>query len=374
MTTPHIAIDARAINSTTGTVLRNLLPQIEEQNSETRYTVIVNQGDETCWVPISHNFTILTVRAATWSLSTQYRMLATLRSLKPDLVWFFMPEQPVLYWGCKITTFFDLTMLKAPTNKVRWRWRSYLKLPFAKLIYRHAARTSERLIVSARVTQSEIIHRYGIDSRRFALVHCGVKVSPGGTEPYSHPFDQFLLYVGQHGWHKDLLRLCDAHQLLLQEFPRLGLLFVGKIDRQAGITKKYVEKSGYKNIVFTGFLPDAQRDWLYRDAQAYVFPSLHEGFGLPGLEAMGFGTAVISSDATCLPEIYGDAAAFFRAGNTEDLVRTIRRVLMDSDLRKTLSRRGIDRYNMYSYKRMASEMIALFSETIACCKGVTLRR
>lgn len=364
----HIAIDARALTSSTGTVLRKLLPRLEERDRENRYTLILRRGDEKHWRSDAADFTTATVDAEPWSLASQTRLLTLLWRLKPDLVWFFMPEQPVLYRGCTLTTFFDLTMIKAPPASVRRRWRSYVKMPLGKLVFRMAARSSDRIMVSARATQEEVAARYGIPEDRFAVVHCGAEVEPGKVEPYPNGYDRFLLYVGQHGWHKDLLRLCDAHQRLLERHPDLGLIFVGKVDRQAEVTREHIVRNGYRKIEFTGFLPDPQRDWLYRNAAAYVFPSLLEGFGLPGLEAMGFGTPVISSDATCLPEIYGDAARYFRAGDTEDLVRAIEDVLRDPALRAQLAQRGLEQYTRYSYDRMADEMVKLFSTVLRECK------
>lgn len=355
----HIAIDARAINSTTGTVLRMLLPRLQELDRDNRYTVIVKTKDRHVWTPTAPNFAVRTLAAEDYSMAVQTRLLALLRELKADLVYFFMPEQPVLYSGRRVTNFFDLTMLKTPEAGAKRRLRSYLKLPLARLVFRVAALRSDRVMTSAEYTKRELISRYRLPADRVEVIHCGADVAPGETLPVAHPFARFLLYVGQHGWHKNLARLCDAHQALLERHPELGLILAGKIDRQARVTQAYVEERGYRNILFTGFLPDAQRDWLYREAAAYVFPSLMEGFGLPGVEAMGFGTPVVSSNATCLPEIYGDAAHYFDPRDTNDMVRSIDEILTSEGLRLSLAARGKERYQRYCYDRMARELLAL---------------
>src|SRR5690606_42131458 len=115
---------------------------------------------------------------------------------------------------------------------------------------------------------------------------------------YYLPFTKYLLYVGQQSDYKNINRLGDAHHLLSTKYPTLGLVLVGKKNLAVLNNEKYFKERGYNNVLFTDFVSDAELSWLYSNAQAYVFPSLMEGFGLPGLEAMGYGTPVISSKAT----------------------------------------------------------------------------
>ena len=94
---------------------------------------------------------------------------------------------------------------------------------------------------------------------------------------------------------------------------------------------------------------------LFTKASAYVFPSLMEGFGLPPLEAMAYGTPVISSSASCLPEVLGNAAEYFDPTDVQDMKQTIDRVLRSPELRKDMSKRGHAQVAKYSWRRMAEE-------------------
>jgi len=361
----HIAIDARALNSSTGTVLRMLLPHLQRLDRTNRYTLILDEGDRGSWAPDSPNFSAVYVKAPHFSLAVQTRLLTLLNRIKPDLVWFFMPEQPLLYRGRVVTTFHDFTMQKWPAAGTKIRLRFYFKMPLGKFAYRAAARKSTRIVCPSEFTRRELLGRYGTDPARVRTVYNGAEVIMHRPEPYRHDFDRFLLYVGLHGWHKNVRRLCEAHQKLLAQHPDLGLIFVGKIDRFVEQTKQWCEAEGMRNIHFTGFLPDAQRDWLYSQAAAYVFPSLAEGFGLPGIEAMGHGTPVVSSNATCLPEIYGEAAHYFDPEDVGDMARAIDEVLGNASVREDLARRGPQQAARYSYERMAREMIGIFDEALA---------
>jgi glycosyltransferase involved in cell wall biosynthesis len=139
---------------------------------------------------------------------------------------------------------------------------------------------------------------------------------------------------------------------------------VGKLNAGARANKELFEKNDYKNIVFTDFIPNSQRDWLYQHAEAYIFPSLTEGFGLPGLEAMGYGAPVISSDATCLPEVYGDAAQYFNPLDIDNIATSIDTVISDETLQKELARKGYFKIKEYSWKRMAEQTLQVYNEVL----------
>jgi len=109
---------------------------------------------------------------------------------------------------------------------------------------------------------------------------------------------------------------------------------------------------------------DANLSWLYSNAQAYVFPSLMEGFGLPGLEAMGYGTPVVSSNATCLPEVYGQAAHYFNPEDTSDMAEAIDQVLSDDKIRTRLAKAGYKQIKKYSWKKQAQETHKVYMKVL----------
>jgi len=109
------------------------------------------------------------------------------------------------------------------------------------------------------------------------------------------------MYVGRPTPHKNLDRLVEAFKLVHETYPDLVLALAGKTDHNYQALEEKVKTGGIPNVVFTGFISDGQLRWLYEHCTAYVFPSLSEGFGLPGLEAMAHGAPVVSSDAlACL--------------------------------------------------------------------------
>jgi glycosyltransferase involved in cell wall biosynthesis len=101
---------------------------------------------------------------------------------------------------------------------------------------------------------------------------------------------------------------------------------------------------------------------LLNEAELFVFPSLYEGFGFPILEALACGCPTITTQASSLPEVAGDAALLVPAGSTDELGRAIGRMLDDSELRGRLGRRALERAQRFSWTSMARETLALLEE------------
>jgi glycosyltransferase involved in cell wall biosynthesis len=109
---------------------------------------------------------------------------------------------------------------------------------------------------------------------------------------------------------------------------------------------------------------EGQLRWLYENCAAYVFPSLSEGFGLPGLEAMVHGAPVVSSNATCLPEVYGEAAHYFDPLDVDDIASKIGETLDNEALRSNLIKKGKEQAAKYSWRRTAEQTLEVYEKAL----------
>jgi glycosyltransferase involved in cell wall biosynthesis len=359
----HIAIDARIINSSTGTYVERLLHYLQEIDTVNTYSVLVRAKDKGYWKPTADNFKVKIAEFDNYSLAEQIGFKKFLDELSPDLVHFCMPQQPIFYKGAHVTTFHDLTLLKTYNSDKNWL-AFHLKQLVGRFVFKRVSKTSKHILTASEFTKKELVAFAGISPKKVTVTLEAADIHVGKLTPYKHPLNKFILYVGQQSDYKNIRRLGDAHQKLLQKHPDLGLILVGKINASAINNKKYFGDKDYDNIIFTDFLPDAQRDWLYTNTSAYVFPSLMEGFGLPGLEAMGHGAPVVSSNATCLPEVYSDAAQYFDPYDTDDIARAIDKVLTDEKLRNSLIKKGYEQIKKYSWRRMAQQTHSIYMEAI----------
>lgn len=360
----HIAIDARIINSSTGRYVERLLHYLEKVDTANDYTILVRDKDETYWTPSNPNFQVKVAEFDNFSFAEQIGFKKFLDNLKPDLVHFCMPQQPVLYTGKSVTTIHDLTLLRVYNSDKNWFVFKSKQL-VGRFVFKHVAKKSRFIITPSNYSKQDIVAFAGIDPGKVCTTLLAAEAPEvNDLEPYKLPFKKFIMYVGQQPDYKNIRRLGDAHQKLLTDHPDLGLVLVGKLAADAKANQAYFEKRGYKNIHFTGFVSDGQRDWLMKNCQAYIFPSLMEGFGLPGLEAMTMGAPVVSSNATSLPEVYGDAAEYFDPKDVNDMAAAIERVITDEKLRAKLISAGTKQVKKYSWRRMAEQTHQVYLDAL----------
>lgn len=361
-----IVIDAREMRTSTGRYLERLLHYLQDADTDLghRYIVLLKPKDMDSWEPKSKRFTKVACPYKKFTFAEQLGLLRQLRKLKPDLVHFGMTQQPILYFGKVVTTMHDLTTLRFNNpsknrlvfgikQKVYW-WVNFI-----------AARKSVAVITPSEYVKQDIAKALRINSRKITVTYEAGDQVDANPEPIDELVDkQFILYVGRPNPHKNLDKLVEAFSNLKQSHPDLHLVLAGKRDRLYKQLARSVKKAGTADVHFMGFVPDGQLRWLYENCQAYVFPSLSEGFGLPGLEAMSCGAPVVSSNATCLPEIYGEAAEYFDPLDVEDMAKAINKVLTKDDLRKRLIAGGKKQVAKYSWKRMADQTLAVYNSIL----------
>lgn len=359
----HIAIDARIISSSTGRYVERLITHLQDIDTENHYSILVCEKDFNYWTPKNSNFHVLVADFDSYSINEQVGFNHFLNKLKPDLVHFCMPQQPVLYKGKKVTTFHDLTLLNTYNSDKNWLMY-HAKQKVGRHVFKKVVETSDQIITVSNFTKNELLKTFPTNPKKVTTIYESSDIGASSPKKYQLPFKDYILYVGQQSDYKNIKRLGDAHQLLLAKYPKLGLVLVGKKNAAAKKNEDYFNGRKYENIVFTDFIEDNQLAWLYSHAKAYIFPSLMEGFGLPGLEAMEHGTPVVSSNATCLPEVYGQAAHYFNPTDTSDMAEAIEQVLSDDKLRTRLSKSGYKQIKKYSWKKMAKQTHDIYKKAL----------
>jgi glycosyltransferase involved in cell wall biosynthesis len=359
----HIVIDARIINSSTGRYVERLLTYLEKIDTERTYTILVPTKDLMFWRPTNPRFTLRACDVKNYSFAEQLVLKRQLDALQPDLVHFCMPQQPLLYRGKTVTTFHDLNLLHAYNSDKNW-FVYHTKQAIGRLVFYFIAHKTNHIITPSQYTKDDVVRFSRVSPENISVTYESADISPTTPAEYQLPFKQYLLYVGQQPDYKNIRRLGDAHQKLLEKYPGLGLVLVGRLKNDALNNKAYFDKKSYRNIHFTDFVPDEQRDWLFKHAEVYCFPSLMEGFGLPPLEAMGHGTPVIASNTTCIPEILGEAALYFNPLSTDEIATTIDSMLTNKKLRASLIKRGYAQLSRYSWERMAQQTHKIYLQIL----------
>jgi glycosyltransferase involved in cell wall biosynthesis len=361
-----IVIDARELRTSTGRYVERLLNYLQEVDTDLshRYVVLLKPKDMEGWNPKSKRFTKVACKYKEFTFGEQLGFAWQLYKLNANLVHFPMVQQPILYQRKVVTTMQDLTTLRFANpakNRIIFRFKQRV-YHWVNMI---AARKSKVIITPTEFVKLDVAKYTHTNSRKIVVTYEAGDSIEASAEPIDELQDkQFIMYVGRPTPHKNLERLIDAFALLKEKHPELHLVLAGKTDKLFKRHASTVEKLGLQDVHFTGFISDGQLRWLYEHCAAYVFPSLSEGFGLPGLEAMSHKAPVVASNATCLPEVYGDAAHYFDPYDTDAMVKAINDVLTKSELRKNLIKTGTRQVGKYSWKRMAEQTLAAYNSVL----------
>ena len=363
-----IIIDAREYSSSTGRYISRLIQYLElssQTNSEHEFVILLAPKDFDAYTPSNPRFSKIICPHKEFTFDEQFGLLGQIKDLHPDLVHFGATQQPIGYRGLVVTTMHDLTTarFKNPSkNSVIFA----VKQIIYKAVIKYVARKSVAIIAPSKYVQHDVAEYASVSEDKISVTYEAADAITDSPEPLKALVSKrFIMYVGRPTPHKNLQRLIDAFVVLRQKQPDLQLVLAGRTDSLYERHYSYVQKQGIKGVVFTGFVSEGQLRWLYENCQAYILPSLSEGFGLPGLEAMRHGAPVISSNATCLPEIYGSAARYFDPLSVDDMVQVIDDVIASELNRNQLRKNGFIRVENFSWQRMAKQTLAVYETVLA---------
>lgn len=177
--------------------------------------------------------------------------------------------------------------------------------------------------------------------------------------------DKLILFVGTLEPRKNLPRLLRAYaQLLHAGDDSHQLVCVGGFGWGYDQVRAEIERLNLEGrVILTGYVPYQDLPVLYSLSRVFVFPSLHEGFGLPVMEAMACGVPVITAAGSSLSEIAGACAELVDPRSEESITEALRRVLSDESLRDSLSRRGLENSRRFSWKHAARRTLEIYRRT-----------
>ena len=175
-----------------------------------------------------------------------------------------------------------------------------------------------------------------------------------------------MVYVGNAYPHKNLSNLLMVVKLLnKKESSKINLVIVSARDVFTKRLEDEIDKLGLKEFVtLTGYLPAEQLSQIFKKASAYIFPSLSEGFGIPGLNAMAAGLPVVCSDIPVLHEVYGEAAIYFNPHDPKDIASKIKKIVTDEKTRADLVKKGKEQVKKYSWQKMAAQTLSVYKEIV----------
>jgi glycosyltransferase involved in cell wall biosynthesis len=268
---------------------------------------------------------------------------------------FFSPgyNSPLFCRGPFLFTIHDLSHIYCPENR-----SPAIRLYYATVM-RRACRAAAGIFTVSEFTRGQTVEWSGVAPEKVLNVGCGVDAAycPVG-DSYGLPFP-YLLCVSNRKRHKNEFRVVEAFGKSGLG-GRMRLVFTGETTPELA---RCAERHQVTAAVhFAGKIPEEKLPSLYRGAEALVFPSLYEGFGLPLLEAMACGTPAVTSNVTGMPEVAGDAALLVDPTSVEQIAEAMDRIVGDTRLRQTLRERGIARAAQFSWETTVARLRERLSE------------
>jgi glycosyltransferase involved in cell wall biosynthesis len=231
-------------------------------------------------------------------------------------------------------------------------------------VMKRACRRAARILTVSEFTRNQIISWSGASAEKVVSVGNGVgsAFQPEG-DSYGFPFP-YLLSVSNRKPHKNEFRIVEAFAKADLD-PRIHLVFTGHATANLAC---WIEAQGVRPLVeFVGGIDEEKLPTLYRGAEALIFPSLYEGFGLPIVEAMACGTPVLTSNITAMPEIAGDAALLVDPTSVEQIARATEQIVNLSGLRQELRTKGLKRAARFSWARTTARAHDVIVASVRTC-------
>ena len=358
----RIAIDSREIRGTAGKAryVRELILALSKIDQENEYFLYVWEKPE---MDLAANFEFITLP------KDKIRLLWLRHDLKTRGIDVFLSPtgyHPVIFSSVpSVLVVHDLAVFVDPHSRPELKTMliEKLSLPWALSRANHIISDSEN-------TRQDIIRRFGTSQAKITTVllsafeHSKQMRSDNEVREKYHLPERFVLYVGTLEPRKNVDGLVYSYagldKGLREKYP---LVLAGRRGWHYEAIDEAIRKSGLgKTIIETGYLEDGDLPAIYKMATAFAYPSWYEGFGLPPLEAMGYGVPVVTSNTSSLPEVVGDSAFLVDPSDEKELTQALEKLLTSGKLREKLILQGKRQAEKFSWVKSATETLEILKK------------
>jgi len=374
----RIGVDARAAVRVTDGIGRyalELLRAYSRRGDDHEYIVLKNTQTRFSFA-FDPRFHEVTVPYDRFGIREQFRLPDLLRGQRLDLIHSLHSTLPLAYRGASVMTVHDILPLLMPWSFGGNGLRNAVASTYLTTLVRRSANRAAMVIVDSEHTRQDMLAHMTVDAGRIRRVYLGIDhldsqaarrqpdipESGGIKSPY-------LVTVTNFKPHKNTETVIQAFRLAKERVPGLALAVVGDDSRKFARELGQKDRLLSENIHMLGFVDDDRLGGLLASAEAFVFPSLYEGFGFPILEAMVQGAPVISSAVASLPELGGDAVLYVDPHNPASVADAIVRICCDPTLHNDLRERGRQQAGKFQWQGTALQTLGVYEESVRRHRG-----
>ena len=368
----HIGIDARlaGIAGGHGRHLTQLITHLQEIDHKNSYTIFVHEDHKHHIVITNDNWQKVIVNIPWYGIREQLFFHQHINHAQVDLMHFPHWNVPIRYTGKYIVSIHDLTLLHHPSKQATTLGplKYAIKHKGFSVVLNHAVKNAAHIITPSNYVTRDVVSTLAVPENKISTIYEGAPkpfdCSTAGPLP-AMVRAPYLLYVGVAYPHKNLSRLITSFaNYCSSSTQQMQLVLAGKhnyfykeLIRET--QKTYPILSEQFDIVFTDYVDDETLHALYCHATALVYPSLSEGFGLPPLEALAHGTPVLSSNATCLPEILENSAIMVNPTDTKAITEGIATIIENTEVRNAIldsAKTTLSRFNWVDHAQATLDL------------------
>lgn len=371
-----IGIDIRMLGSQHGGIgryvfelVRHLLPQDQRNSYVLFFDPRRAEPGELESLAAFSNVRLIPAPIRHYSLGEQTSFLRLLNREALDLVHFPNFNFPIFYQRPFVVTIHDMVH-----HKISGAKKSRLLHFWAyKQVIETAAKKSQKIITVSEFSKKDIAKYFELPPEKITVAYEGaslnVEVSESETAAVKRHYlldKPYFLFVGVLERKKNLINLTRGFDAMLKKYQLdMDLVIAGKSDKHyPEIKHKALDIQFKDRLVFTGEVAEEHLPALYRGAYGFVSASLHEGFGLPGVEAMQFGLPLAVSNIEVFNEVYDDAAVYFNPLDPEDIAEKLNLLGRDQQFHKQLQEKSFRRGQLYSWEKTAQQTLEVYRQAL----------
>lgn len=360
----RIAIDVRMAHHTgIGRYIRGFVPKLEEGRPPEREYVLL--GYEKHHADFPSHFKFVQASSPVYSIREQWELPYLAHSY--DCIHIPHYNAPLFNGTKLIITVHDLIHLHFQGQLPSLPARVYARTVLPWIVQKASA-----IITVSEYTRVDLIKTLNVHPEKITVIHHGIDSafldSQKPAEQTTEKSAPYFLYVGLLKTHKNIGVLLDAFQKLKKKhaIPELRLQLIGKADTKQSVVRKWLEIiKGRSDISLVCGISDEELRNRYRNALAFVLPSLYEGFGFPLLEAAASKIPIIGARTSSIPEVMGeDAALYFDPYSASELESQMKRVLMDESLRDRLIQEGLKRLSLFDWQTASQKTVNVYESVL----------
>ncbi len=245
---------------------------------------------------------------------------------------------------------------------------------YMRFVIKNSCRWAKRVIAVSENTKKDLTKLYKVAAGKVEVIYEGIgndnlqSITPGLQKMFNGSiFKSYLLFIGRLEERKNICGIIEAFEILKRKHKiSHKLILVGKFGFGAEKIKNDIGSSEYKNdIILTGYLSEEDKYYLLRNADAFIFATFYEGFGLPILEAQSVGTPVITSDVSSMPEISGGSAALVDPKDANTIADAAYKLISDESYKNDIIEKGLVNVKRFSWDKCAGEVSRIIQGRIS---------